>query len=361
MHQRERAPEGGVVEGHPPNRWCPVAALARYEVVRAGLRLRDRGDLMPRIASFLMCALLIVTLLAACGDDDDSTDDASPTSAATALTTRTATTATGGSSGSPQSTPRPGSDATGTAEESPTSPSEATATESESASADATATETEDSEPTETVEATEEVTEEASPTTEVTVVIVPEGASETEARLFEMLLTAEELGDQWAEVRREVPESDSSVTEGGICNAPNFEQRDAKLAEVEAEWQQSEEGPFFLQNIVEFPDDVVESAMNWARETVSCTEFTDEDGVAVTVTPIDDPALAELGDDAVGAVLTLPDDSGVTQDIAVIYVRVGTVITSMLYAEISPPDPTTAVPSAVNLASLAADKIEAAQ
>lgn len=178
---------------------------------------------------------------------------------------------------------------------------------------------------------------------------------DAEQRLFEMLLTADDLGTDWIELNRDSQMEEGVSEEAGFCNTPAFEQYTTRIANVEGDSRNEAQTRYLLQNIILFPADVVDDAWDFSRDALTCTEF-DDDGTTYQVIPIDDPALDEIGDDAFGATIAAVGENQVVQ---IIYLRVGDILSSMAYVDIEDPD--AAVDGALDIARKAADRIAAVE
>lgn len=285
---------------------------------------------MQRLFSLGIAGMLIVVLLAACGGDDDDAVTATATSAGSAATATSAP----ASGGAPTATSAPANPTPSSAPAEPTA-TNTTAPPTATSAPEPTATE---------VEATPTIAE---PT-------VPSGSTDAEARLFDLLLTQEEVGDEWVEQFRRVVEGDGS---DGICGTPPFPRRNEKLAHVEAQWQTADGNKLATENIVDFPEDVLQDAMDYVHAAFNCTEWTDALGTVSTVAPWDDPALDSLGDDRQAAIVTIPSGS-LMVDLYVIFVRTGNLITQLGYADVLT-DPATAASDAAEFVRMAIEKVEA--
>lgn len=280
-------------------------------------------------ASLILVALLLGVMVVACGDDDDDADPTAtePPAAAEA----TATTATDDAEATEED------EATATEEDAVTPTEEAAATATEEL-ADPTATEAEaDETPTEATgagsgtaeaDATESDTE---PTADATAGDV----TEDEAALFEMALTEEDLPSGWTLT------SSSAVTDDEVsltfCNAEPYQSPEGRIAAIEQEFEMSPTtGPFLLQNLTAYPEEVAIEAAEYARGIIAeCDEWTDEDGVTYQLSDLE---LPDLGDETFGMTMTfeVPGIGEVPTDFA--FVRVGGVLISLGYISIDEGD-----------------------
>jgi hypothetical protein len=218
-----------------------------------------------------------------------------------------------------------------TAKPAATQPAPATAT-----TADATAT---------SAEATEAPTDTSDPT--------PAFDPDVMARLNNAALTLEDFPDGWTQE----PSEPTDDTDTDLCNNPAFDQRGARLGDVEIDSQASDAGPFVYQALTEFPDETADDAWTFAMDAASCTEWTetDSDGTETTyhLQHLDDPA---LGDESMAIELTfdVPDLGSATSD--AIYIRVGNAFTLVAWSALGPVD----FQDLLDLATRAADKLQAA-
>jgi hypothetical protein len=276
----------------------------------------------------LIGALLLTLILAACGGDDDGDEGDSRDA-----TTQPAAMATARSADAPTAT---------VVRQRATTPAGATEATVQSTTEAATATSADQTSATELS------------------AIDPE---EAERRLFDMLLTVDDLGADFTELNRDSQMDEGTSEQVGLCNIPPFEQFESRIANVEADWNDAGPTRYVVQNIILFPDAVVPDAVEHVRSTLACTEFTDEEipgeSTDYTLTPIDAAALNDLGDDALGASVVA---AGKPEVVHVIYVRVGMVLTGLSYVDATgASDPAASLPAALELAERAAARIEARQ
>jgi hypothetical protein len=90
-----------------------------------------------------------------------------------------------------------------------------------------------------------------------------------------VLITSDDLPGDW---------SDSSAinlgedSDNSICNVPGPDTVIEPLARAEAQFQQSDFGPFVLMNVSAYEDeDEAEEIMDYLREAISCDVWDDED------------------------------------------------------------------------------------
>lgn len=250
---------------------------------------------MNRPAHLTLTAVLLMLALTACMGEDAA--DPTPTAPATSA----AATAT--------QPPVPAQSTQTTRPASPTPPTGAAenASPTVARTADTSApTATVAAEPTATV------------TTEPTAV-----TGDAEDILLTALLTETDLPEGWSVDKAEIVNPDDPEDEGSqLCDAESYPRKDEKLAEVEGEFSDAEDGVFILQNVVAFPEEVVLDAMNYARTFASCDEWVDDDGTLVTLTHLDDP---DLGDDAFTALIRFEAPTQVVEG-QWTFVRVGGLI-----------------------------------
>jgi hypothetical protein len=273
---------------------------------------------MLRHLALFLCLVLFASLVAACGDDDDDTDNATPTAANVAPTATT--------SDEP----------------------EATATEPEATATTATS-------PTASAGAATETTDKATPT-EAAVEPTESSGSPTataltpdEQAIMAVLLSPNDLPGEWNELRREVP-ADDEEDNPGFCGSGEFPRADEKIAQVEVEMQAGDNARFILQNLTEFEEETAVEAMAFARDSFSCSEFTDEDGTTIRVEPAD---AEDLGDESFAMKVTFPvSDAGeLAGDIY--FVRIGGLISIATVLEVGSYDPD----MTAQVAEIATDKM----
>jgi hypothetical protein len=251
--------------------------------------------------SALALLLVVVLLLAACGGDDDDTTQtaatlgnglASPTAAGAASPT-TAQTATSPTAAEPTATPtRPAP--TATAAPSPTATEEvATPTPSPSP--------------------------EPSPTTAA--------STETDA-LLAALLTLDSLPDGWDADQPEVvelPEEDGEA----ICDINEFEQRDARLAEVEVQFDRLPEDEIFLHGVARYDSIDALLAIKFIRDRFfNCSEWQASDGSVATIEVANLPFLTS---DDMAVHILLENPEGDRLEAEWIAMRVGSLVATIAY------------------------------
>lgn len=254
--------------------------------------------------SLLACVLLLSVMLAACGGDDE--DD--PTATVAAPTATTAPSAADDETEDEE-------EASPTAEiaETPTEAAEeptATATEEV---ATPTVEPTEEAEPTATTESAEATATPEAPATQPAEptegTADPTATSEAEfepdpaveAALLDMLLTAEDVPAEF----QLVSSGPVATSNGGLtfCNAESFSRPEARLGSVEVEFEADPQmGPFVLESLTAYDADTAAEAFDYARDiTMSCEEWTDEDGLTYQLETVEVP---EYGDDSHGLRMT---------------------------------------------------------
>jgi hypothetical protein len=263
----------------------------------------------------LVCLVLVVAIAAACGDDDDA-DQA------------TTTVAPAEPSAAPTEVAR---------DSDPATPTDA---------ATVTATATTEQAPTEsavggspTVETSESTSTPGSPTAQA--------LTEAEQALMAVLLSPADLPNEWNELRRTVPEDSDDP---GFCDSGEFPRADEQLAQVEVELQSSDNAAFVLQNLTEFEEQVAVEAMQFARDSFSCSEFTDDEGTVFAIEPADDPG---LGDESLAIKVGFQvADAGELQG-NFVFMRVGGLVSILTVLELDNYDPE----RTEQFAGIAADKM----
>lgn len=282
-----------------------------------------------------MSMVLLGVLLAACGGDD-----ADPTATVAPLAA-TATVAPAEAEPTATATEEP---AEPTATEVPPTPTteptvEPTATATEPAATPTTAA-------TATVEPTEDA---AAPTGETDI----ESDPVVEAALLDMLLTEEELPEEYLEVFS----GPVGVSGDGLefCNEPSFSSPENRLASVEAEFERNPDfGPFLLQSLTAYPDDVATEAFDYVRTiTSNCADWEDEDGLTYYIEVIEMP---DYGDESHGLSMTFEVVEGIEAEVRFSLARFGGVLLAMGYIVVFDGD----FAEFDSIVELAVDKIEAA-
>lgn len=152
--------------------------------------------------------------------------------------------------------------------------------------------------------------------------------SAVESALLAMLPAGDSLPAGWSLVSSG-PVRDRS---GGtlLCGVDPFPGASAKMAEVEAEYQRDDPAAAasVLQDVVAFSEPVAIEAMNWARQTITCREWTDEDGTSVTLAPFED---AGIGDESLATTFTVTSGGGDRVDGRWFLVRRGGLIATIAY------------------------------
>lgn len=298
---------------------------------------------MIKTKSWLICMLLFAVLLVACGDDDDAEDVATSVPAAIETTA-----------------PSDDSEATPTeAADEPTEEAETTATTEATEEADETATE-------ETSATATEDTGSAASTPDADATETDSGATpeadetpasqaadpEVEAALFEIVLAEEDLPEGWTGTG--VSAANSTEADPGFCNAEPFSGISERLASIDAEFEQSPDaGPFLIQNLAAYPEDLAIEAMEYAREiTADCTEWTDDEGVEYTLEPQDD--YPQFGNESFVLRISfeVPGVGAVPGEF--VFARVGGLLTLLGYVDIMEIDPA----QVEDLANLAVEKMQ---
>jgi hypothetical protein len=271
---------------------------------------------LTKCVGALTVGVLLATALAACGGDDDS-DNATATlslatSASTAQTTATAGSATAATT------------ATGAAATTPTTAAGGATT----TTAGPTATQN----GTGAVTATSEGGSTATTSSEPTATTDPA----IDAALTQAALALSDMPEGWTE---EPSDDSSSDSDNGICGKPDFERKDNKLGEKNLTFSGGDFGPIVIQNLVVFPEADAADAMAYAKDSVSCTEWTetDEEGIETTYTvePLDLPT---FGDESVAVRISYDDPNLGTVITDTVYMRVGTLLSAVAYISLNAPD-----------------------
>lgn len=302
---------------------------------------------MLKNRSWLICMLLIAVLLVACADDDDADTDDAATSAPAAIETTAA-------SGAADAEGTPTEDAAEPTEEEAemagtSEPTEDTADPTE----DADTTATEDTGSATGTPDDDDVEFDSGATPDADETPASQAADpELEAALFEIILTEEDLPSGWTEVNTMA--SDSAQTDIGICNIGPFSDLDDRLAGVESEFEQDPvQGPFLIQSLAAYPEDLAIEAFEYARDTLTdCTEWTDSAGITYTLEPQDD--YPEFGDDSFVSRITFEVSGVGPVPGEFFFIRVGGLLTFMGYIVVGEVD-TDAV---TDIAETATEKME---
>ena len=258
-----------------------------------------------------MVYMLALSLLVACGGDDDN-DNASPTNTAAVV------------AASPTATASPDADDNEAVDDaSPTTDSESSPV-SASPTGGATASPTRDTSRPVATRAAEPTPTESDDTGSDTDLVTPK-----EEALLAILLEQADLPEGWT-VESAEGVDDNLAADNQICGAASFPRQDQKIAEVEGEYSfDSVDAPLFLlQNLVQFPEDIALDAMDWAREASSCTEWTDDEGSTIQMTPLESPA---LGDDSHAVRFSFGAGDGTIVEGDWVFIRVGGMISTIAY------------------------------
>lgn len=285
--------------------------------------------------------LLVAVLLVACGDDDDDADtDVAPT-ATTAAVAATTEPETADAESTP--TEEPADEPTATTEPQPTEPA-ATPTEEaiETPTEEAVATPTADSTATDS-DSTPEADE--TPASQV-------ADPEVEAVLFEIALTEEDLPEGWTSAGMSA--SDETGADQGFCNAEKFAGIGERIASIDAEFEGSPDlGPFLIQNLAAYPEDLAIEAMEYVREVTSaCTEWTDDEGVPYSLEVQE--GYPQFGDESFVARITFEAPGVGSVPGEFVFIRVGELLSAVGYVDILEIDQA----EVEELATLAAEKMQ---
>lgn len=278
-----------------------------------------------RFLSLFACFALFTVLVAACGDDDDGESDASPTTSSSTAATSAPTEGAEATATTPATTP--------TTAASPTSADSASEPTKPASLATPTAPSEDTADPTEVS---------GSPTAT--------SLTEDEQALMDVLLTPNDLPGEWNEESRTVPEDDDDP---GFCDSGEFPRADEQIAQVEVEMQSGDNTSFILQNLTEFEEDVAVEAMEFARSSFTCSEFTDDEGTVFTIEPADTP---ELGDESFGIKVGFPVAGAGELQGDFVFVRVAGLISIVTVLEFDNYDPE----RTAQVAEIAADKMSVA-
>lgn len=152
--------------------------------------------------------------------------------------------------------------------------------------------------------------------------------SAVESALLAMLPAGDSLPAGWSLVSSGPVRGRSGGTL--LCGVDPFPGASEKMAEVEAEYQRDDPtaAASVLQDVVSFPEPVAIEAMAWARQTITCREWTDEDGTAVTLAPFED---AGIGDESLATTFTVTSGGGDRVDGRWFLVRRGGLIATIAY------------------------------
>lgn len=305
---------------------------------------------MLKTKSWLICMLLFAVLLVACGDDDDTEDAAT---SIPAVVETTAPSDAADSEGTPTAAAdEPTEEAEMTSTSEPTEPAvtpteEAVATATEEAVATATEDEADETPMADSTATGTDGTPEADETP-----AAQAADPEVEAELFEIVLAEEGLPEGWTGTG--VSAANDTEADPGFCNAEPFPGISERLASIDAEFEQSPEaGPFLIQNLAAYPEDLAIEAMEYAREITSdCTEWTDDEGIAYTLEPQD--GYPQFGDESFVLRITfeVPGVGEVPGEF--VFARVGGLLTLLGYVDILEIDPA----QVEDLANLAVEKMQ---
>jgi hypothetical protein len=175
-----------------------------------------------------------------------------------------------------------------------------------------------------------------------------------EAALLEMLLTEEELPEEYELFfMGPVGPSDDNLE---FCNEPSFSRPDDRLASVEAEYDRDPEvGPFLLQSLTAYPEEIAAEAFDYVRTVTSnCSEWEDEDGLTYRLQVID---LPDYGDESHGLSMTFEIVDGIEAEVRFSLARFGGILMAMGYIVVFDGD----FDEFDAITELAVEKIEAAE
>jgi hypothetical protein len=141
-----------------------------------------------------------------------------------------------------------------------------------------------------------------------------------------LLLTESELGEDWSTSLIEIPDDTDRY---GVCDAEPFPEEFGALAEVSIEIERDPNmGPFLWHSITVLAEGDGAAAMEFIRESTSCTEWEDEgDVIAVEQIPV-----SELGDDAYAVIAMLDNEEFGMVQVEFLFVQTGDVISVIGYA-----------------------------
>ncbi|MEX1158894.1 MAG: hypothetical protein WEC79_08205 [Thermomicrobiales bacterium] len=176
----------------------------------------------------------------------------------------------------------------------------------------------------------------------------PNTFTDREGALIDLLLAASELPGSWTQTSLEAPEVSGGP---GICDAPSFPLAEERVAAVEVEYQSVDGERFVVEGITEFLEDIAVQAMEYIRDTATCSEWTDDSGTVFEVSQAEAP---DLGDDshALHVAFEVEDSRRLEGDF--FFVRVNGFVAIVTTLELDGYDPE----FSSQIANLAAGKIE---
>lgn len=237
-------------------------------------------------------AVLLTALLVACGGGND---DASPTP--TPLATTASSQETPSPANAPNATSTSAPDASATSASTPPATGTSSGSPTVSSTPDAGAT--------------------------PTVTSTPSSYTPEQAALVKVLLTSQDLPGVWALLSQTAPDTSDQP---GLCGAEPFNDASTRIAEVETQYQSSDNTSFVVQNLVEYPEGVAGDALEAIRDSVTCEEFTDSSGLVVSV---EETVAPEVGDESFAVHVSFQaSDAGLLEG-DFVYVRVGEMLTTI--------------------------------
>ena len=135
---------------------------------------------------------------------------------------------------------------------------------------------------------------EATPTPRPTPTPTPVPApSAVESVLLSMLPASDGLPPGWSRVSAGTIRDRSGATL--LCGVDPFPNAGQRVAEVEAEYQRNDPTApaSILQSIVAFTESTAVEAMGWARQTITCHQWTAADGTTIVLDGFEDAGLGE--------------------------------------------------------------------
>jgi hypothetical protein len=143
----------------------------------------------------------------------------------------------------------------------------------------------------------------------------------------------EELSEGWTNSRVEIPYNEDRY---GVCGAAPFPDMLGAYAEIAADFEgDPNNGPFVWHSIVVLEEGAGPAAMEFIRESMSCTVWEDE-GDQIPVQQIE---TSLMGDDAFAVLATLDVPDVATVNVEYLFVQTGDVITVIGYAVLGELDP----------------------
>jgi hypothetical protein len=158
----------------------------------------------------------------------------------------------------------------------------------------------------------------------------PEFDADFLAQSAALLLTSPDLADSWTLAEYAIPTDSDRF---GVCDALAFPDEYLARSEISARFQvDPENGPFFSHSLVALDDAAIAGvAMSYIRDSSSCADWTDPYGDYYVV--VDRPTV-DLGDESYAVIFENEADGYGTVNIELLYVRTGSIVTVITYAQI---------------------------